>query len=100
MKIRNKQSLFDITVQNFGRMDELINVSRDNNLSISEYIETKQEIQIGNYEGNIKIKNAIALQNLTFNNDADLEFVKIIYNKVLENGDNKVLENGDNKILE
>lgn len=99
-KVKDKQSLFDITVQNFGRMDELVNVSNDNDISISELLETSQDIIIGDYEGDEKVKDAIALQNITLNNDADLVIVEVIFNKVLENGDNKVIENTDNKILE
>lgn len=99
-KVKDKQSLFDITVQNFGRMDELVNVSNDNDISISELLETSQDIIIGDYEGDGKVKDAIALQNITLNNDADLVIVEVIFNKVLENGDNKVIENTDNKILE
>jgi hypothetical protein len=100
MKAQDKQSLFDITVQNFGQMDELVNVSKDNNLSISELLETSQELVIGDYEGNEKVKDAIELQNITLNNNAEFITERVIVNKVLENGDNKVLENGDNKILE
>lgn len=99
-KVQDKQSLFDITVQNFGQMDELVNVSKDNRISISEFLETSQEIIIGDYEGNENTKDAIALQNITLNNNADLVFVEIIRNKILENGDNKVIENSDNKIME
>jgi hypothetical protein len=99
-RVKYKQSLFDITVQKFGRIDELINVSNDNSLSISELLETSQEIIIENYKGNEKVKNAIALQNITLNNNADFEAGVVIVNRVLENGDNKIFENGNNHISE
>jgi hypothetical protein len=100
MKAQYKQSLFDVTVQNFGRMDELVSVSKDNNLSISDLLETSKDLVIGDYEGDEKVKDAILLQNITLNNDADFIIERVIVNKVLENGDNKIIENGDNKILE
>ena len=100
MKIQDKQSIFDITVQNFGQMDELVNISRDNRISISEFLETSKEIIIGDYEGNENVKDAIVLQNITLNNNSNILAGVVILNKVLENGDNKVIENGDNKIME
>jgi hypothetical protein len=100
MKAQDKQSLFDITVQNFGQMDELVNVSNDNQLSISELLETSQDLIIGDYEGNEKVKDAIALQDITLNNNAEFITEKVIINRVLEDGTNKIFESGNNHILE
>jgi hypothetical protein len=61
------RSIFDITDQNFGRLDETIKVANDNGFSLND--EVTDPLVIGNYEGDIKKKDAIALQGLTFNNN-------------------------------
>jgi hypothetical protein len=99
-RIQEKQSLFDITVQKFGRMDELVNVSNDNNLSISDFLATGTELTIGEYEGDEKVKDAIELQNITLNNNAEFITEEVIVNRVLEDGTNKLFENGNNHISE
>lgn len=60
------RSIFDITNQNFGRLDETIKVANDNNFSLNA--EVTEDLIIGDYEGDIKKKDAIALQGFTFNN--------------------------------
>ncbi|MDH4127177.1 MAG: hypothetical protein OEV44_00375 [Spirochaetota bacterium] len=100
VKAKNKQSLMDLTVENYGQMDNLAQVSRDNNISISEYLEINKEIEINEYEGNELIKNAIRTQNITLNNDAEYEIIEIIINKVFEDGSNAIFEDDNNHILE
>jgi hypothetical protein len=60
------RSIFDITDQNFGRLDETIKVANDNSISLNA--EVTEDLIIGDYEGDVKKKDAIALQGLTFNN--------------------------------
>jgi hypothetical protein len=60
-------SIFDITGQNFGRLDEVISVANDNSISLNA--EVTEPLIINDYEGDVKKKEAIALQGLTFNND-------------------------------
>jgi hypothetical protein len=59
-------TIFDVVCQNFGQLDELVSVANDNQVSISD--EVLEPLTIGDYEGDQKKKDAIALQNLTFNN--------------------------------
>jgi len=60
-------SIFDKTAQNFGRLDETIQVSRDNALNINDEVTT--ELIYEDYEGDVKKKGAINIKGLTFNND-------------------------------
>lgn len=62
----NGRSIFDITDQNFGRLDETIQVANDNSFSLNE--EVTEDLIIGDYEGDVKKKDAISLQGFTFNN--------------------------------
>jgi hypothetical protein len=99
VKVKYKQSLFDITAENFGQIDNIVKVSNDNNISISDILETNQQIIINNENlGNEDIKTAILTQKISINNNVVTTIV--ITNKILENGDNKILEDGNNKILE
>ena len=59
-------NLFDIVSQNFGRLDEIVSVANDNNVSLND--EVTEDLIINDYEGYPKKKNAIAVQSLTFNN--------------------------------
>ena len=60
-------SLFDIVDQNFGRLDELVDVANDNSVSLNA--EVTEPLEIGDYEGDQNKKDAIALQGYTFNNN-------------------------------
>lgn len=66
---RYQQSLFDITAENFGTLDNLINVIVDNQLSLSANLQVNTEIEINNENlGDADIKNAILNQGLEYNN--------------------------------
>lgn len=68
------RSIFDITCQNFGRLDECIAVANDNGASLNAEAPTNPVIE--DYEGDVKKKDAIALRGLTFNNDfTEIEIV-------------------------
>jgi hypothetical protein len=60
-------NLFDTVTQNYGRLDELVAVANDNSFSIND--EVSETLILNPYEGDVKKKDAIALQSLTFNND-------------------------------
>ena len=61
------RNIFDITDQNFGQLDEIVNVANDNQVSLNA--EVTDDLIIGDYEGDQKKKDAIKLQGFTFNND-------------------------------
>ena len=68
--IQEKQSLFDIAAQNFGTLDNIVKLSDDNTLSISEALVVGSEITINNENlGEADIKQEIINKSLTFNND-------------------------------
>ena len=97
VNVKYRQSIFDITAENFGQLDNLITVSKDNNISISEALAVNSELIINNTGlGDENIKNTILVQGLTFNNSATFATV----NRIFEDGANKVFENNDNNILE
>jgi len=99
VRVQTKQSIFDITLQSFGQLDNLVQVCKDNNISISEELEVKQQLIINSEkEGNQKIKDFYLLNSVKPNND----FVNIQkrVNFVFESGDNFILENGNNIIFD
>jgi hypothetical protein len=68
--VKNKQSLMDITVENYGQIDNLVEVSNDNGKSISEILQTNEELTVNNKnKGNQEIKDKITTQKLSFNNN-------------------------------
>ena len=69
-KSKYKQSLFDVSSENFGTLDNLITLSNDNNISLSKYLKTNTELLIDNENlGDADIKKQIIDDSLTFNND-------------------------------
>jgi len=70
MKLQEKQSIYDVTVQKFGTLDNLIDVSNDNDLSISGLFSAGTDLTINNTNlGEDDIKREILDKNLTFNNN-------------------------------
>jgi len=74
---REGQSIFDIVAENFGTLDNLIDVVKDNQISLSGNLQVNTEIVINNEGlGNADIKKSILNQKLEFNNkyvsDSDL----------------------------
>lgn len=68
-KVKEKQSLYDIVTENFGQIDNLVKLSNDNGISISEDLTTGQDLLINNSGlGEEDIKKKISEQKLTFNN--------------------------------
>lgn len=68
--VKNKQSLMDVTVENYGQIDNLVEVSNDNGKSISEALETNSELTVNNEgKGDQEIKDKITTQRLSFNNN-------------------------------
>jgi hypothetical protein len=68
--VKNKQSLMDVTVENYGQIDNLVEVSSDNGKSISEVLETNEELTVNSEnKGDQEIKDKITTQKLSFNND-------------------------------
>jgi len=83
--VKDKQSLFDITIEEFGQIDNITEVSNNNNLSISEFLELKQKLIINNEnKGNQEIKDKIITQELSFNNDSTLEIIGEKENMLIE----------------
>jgi hypothetical protein len=70
VNLKYKQSLFDVTVEKFGQIDNLVEVSNDNNKSISEALQTNEEIIVNNdNKGDQEIKDEITTRKLSFNNN-------------------------------
>lgn len=68
--VKHKQSLFDITVQNYGNMDNLVSDSNANGIPISDVLNTNQSLIINNEnKGDQEIKDKIITQKLSFNNN-------------------------------
>ena len=68
--VQEKQSIFDIALQEFGRLDDLVQICIDNNISISTALTTKQELIINNEGiGNEKVKDFYSLNNIKPNNN-------------------------------
>lgn len=64
-----QQSIFDLTAENFGTLDNLIDVIRDNRISLSANIQPNQEFIINSEGlGDADVKKAIINQGLQFNN--------------------------------
>lgn len=67
---QDNQSIYDITAQNFGTLDNLVDVSNDNGLSLSGLLTTGQELTINNSGlGEADIKKYINENEITFNNN-------------------------------
>jgi uncharacterized protein (TIGR02145 family) len=80
--VKHKQSLMDVTVEKYGQIDNLVEVSNDNKKSISEVLETNEELIVNSEnKGDQEIKDKITTQKLSFNNNSeflvDLESVTI-----------------------
>ncbi len=72
--VKNKQSLMDVTVENYGQIDNLVEVSNDNGKSISESLETNENLTVNSEnKGDQEIKDKITTQGLSFNNDSSFE---------------------------
>lgn len=70
VKVRDKQSIFDITVQQFGQIDDVVQVSKDNDVSVSGVLSTNTDLVIdSDGQGNNDIKKAIIEQGLSMNNE-------------------------------
>jgi len=67
--VKKDQSIFDIVCQYFGRLDELVYVSSENNISISDLLSVDDEIEFDTYgKGNKSKREDIIKLGLTFNN--------------------------------
>jgi len=68
---RKKQSIFDMTSENFGQLDQLVKFARDNDFSFNTEITLDTLLVIDNPVGigNDSKKEAIKVQGLEFNND-------------------------------
>jgi hypothetical protein len=66
---RYGQSIFDITAENFGTLDNLIDVIKDNRISLSANLLVNTPIEINNENlGDADVKKAIINQDIRFNN--------------------------------
>lgn len=69
MIVQEGQSIFDITTEQFGDIEQLFVLLEDNNLSISSKLQAGQELLINNSGiGNKEIKDYIYLQEMKLNN--------------------------------
>jgi len=68
---KHKQSIMDITAENFGRLDDLVSVMKDNNVSINEKLVSNTEITVNNENKGVKdVKDFVIENSISFNNDA------------------------------
>lgn len=64
-----EQSIFDIVAENFGTLDNLIDVAVANQISLSGNLQVNTPIEINSENlGDVNIKKSILNQSLTFNN--------------------------------
>lgn len=69
--VKENQSIFDIAVQEYGQIDNVIKISSDNDVSISENLETNTDLDIdATGAGNNDIKKVIKEESLSMNNKA------------------------------
>lgn len=67
---KNNQSLFDVAAENFGTLDNLIKLSSDNGIGLSDNLKTGTELIVNNSNlGEADVKKTISDNELTFNND-------------------------------
>jgi hypothetical protein len=67
---KHKQSIFDIASENFGTLDNLIKLSNDNSISISDNLLTNTLLNVNSEGlGEADIKTEISDSGFTFNND-------------------------------
>jgi hypothetical protein len=67
--LQNKQNLFDVSLQNFGTLDNIVKLSNDNSLSISDQLTAGTELVIDNEGfGEEEIKAEIADKSISYNN--------------------------------
>ena len=70
---QDKQSIFDISAQKYGTLDNIVKLSNDNSLSISENLFPGTDLTIDNEGlGEKDIKKEISDKGYTFNNNAQL----------------------------
>jgi hypothetical protein len=68
---RYNQTFFDIVLEGFGTLDNIVDVSNDNDVSISDQIATNTEFAINNDNlGDVLVKEVIINNGLEFNNNA------------------------------
>jgi len=65
-----QQSIFDITGENFGTLDNLIEVCKDNQLALSDYLRPNTSLEINNTDlGEKDIKQELIDLKQTLNNN-------------------------------
>lgn len=70
MKVKDNQSIFDITIEQFGTLENLLTLIVDNSLSPGFKLSAGQELVINNTDtGNEEIKAFFKLGNIAVNND-------------------------------
>jgi len=70
MIVKNGQSVFDITTQEFGTLEELFTLLVDNDLNANSKLISGQELIINKIgKGEENIKSFITLGGIVFNND-------------------------------
>jgi len=64
------QNIFDITIAEFGTLDNVIDLISANGLTFNSKLNSGQELVINNSGvGNEKIKNFVTLRNIRYNNN-------------------------------
>lgn len=70
MKANKNQSIFDVSVQEFGNLEELFTLLDDNNLTLNTKLVSGQDLLINKTNtGDENVKDFISLNNLTLNNN-------------------------------
>ena len=69
INVLESQSIFDITAQEFGTLEELFVFLIDNDLSVNAKLTSGQKVTINKTNiGDEDVKNFVVLQNITMNN--------------------------------
>lgn len=69
LKVLEGQSLFDISTQEFGSLEDLFILLTDNNLAINDRLTSGQDLVINKTGvGNEDVKKFVTLKDITMNN--------------------------------
>ena len=72
--VLDNQNIFDITIQEFGTLEELFVTLNDNSLDVNAKLISGQELIINKVNvGNENVKNFVVLKNITMNNEQGLK---------------------------
>lgn len=69
LKVLEGQSLFDVTTQEFGTLEDLFVLLNDNSLSVNSKLISGQDLTVNKVNvGDEDVKKFVVLKNITMNN--------------------------------